>query len=259
VSAAPDGETLLRTEGLVVGWRGRPLLPPIDVALRRRRLVVVAGRNGAGKTTWFKTLLGLTAPIAGRVTPAHAGLRFGYVPQSTSLEHILPLRARDVVMQGRLRGWSFLRPLATRGDRDAAARALADAGAADLGGATFRDLSKGERQRVLFARLLAAEADLCLLDEPTAAMDAEGERRALERLASLAHDGNAAVVVVTHALDLVMPFADDLLLFDRVEAAVTFGERDAVLGGDAYRRYQARAAAVSGRGTLAREPSEVDG
>jgi zinc transport system ATP-binding protein len=232
-----DGEVLLRCRGLVVGWHDQGLLPPIDLELRRDRVVAVVGRNGAGKTTWFKTLLGLCPPVTGRVEHALADLRLAYVPQSSTLERLLPLTAREVVMQGRLRGWSFLHPLRARADRDACERALADAEASDLAGAPIRELSKGQRQRVLLARMLATECDLALLDEPTAAMDMAAEREALDRLHRLAHERNMAVVVVCHAVELATEFADHLLLLDRAAGVVLFGERDEVIAHEVYCRY----------------------
>lgn len=243
-------ELLLSCVQLVIGWRGRALLPPIDLEVRRGDLAIVVGRNGAGKTTWFKTVLGLSPPVSGRVV--RPALRLAYVPQSLTLERILPLRARDVVLQGRLRSWSFLRPLAARADHAAVDRALEEAGAGDLADATYRELSKGQRQRVLFARLLASEADLALLDEPTAAMDPQSERASVAQLARLAHERGLGVVVVTHALEQAVAAADYVLLLDRAGGAVTFGKRDAVVQQEAYRRYEAAARGeVSGAGALA--------
>src|SRR5690606_4192086 len=131
--------------GLVVGWNKKPLLPPIDVPIRRGRFVAVVGRNGSGKSTWFKTLLGENPPIAGSIERSPALQHIAYVPQTTVFDRILPLRARDVVMQGRLHCNNFFRPFASRNDRAVVQRALAEAGAEDLAMETFRELSKGQR------------------------------------------------------------------------------------------------------------------
>lgn len=232
------GEPVLRCESLVVGWGGRALLPPIDLQLRRAEFVAVVGRNGAGKSTWFKTLLGLIPPVAGRVTHSSADLQLAYVPQSAGIDEILPLRACDVVQQGRLRGWSFLRPVASRADREACRRALQDAEVQDLTDRPFRSLSKGQRQRVLFARMLATEADLALLDEPTAAMDAVAEHGAIELLARLARQRDMAIVVVSHAPQVATDHADRILLLDAASQTVLWGTRDELSDHDAFRRHQ---------------------
>ncbi|MBW2524167.1 MAG: metal ABC transporter ATP-binding protein [Deltaproteobacteria bacterium] len=231
------GEPLIRCDSLVVGWGGRPLLPAIDLELRRGQLVAVVGRNGAGKSTWFKTLLGLIPPVAGRVIPCRKALKLSYVPQSAGIDRILPLRACDVVQQGRLRGWSFLRPKATRGDCAQCERALEDAEASDLARLPFRDLSKGQQQRVLFARMLASETEVALLDEPTAAMDLVSERAAIELLARLAHDRDMAIVVVSHAPEVATDHADRILLLDASSQTVLWGDRDEVLASGCFQRH----------------------
>ncbi len=246
VRFGPDG--LVRCQALVVGYRAKPLLPPIDLQLQRGCFVVVVGRNGAGKSTWFKTLLGLLPPVSGRVIPARRGLRFAYVPQAADIDPLLPLRAREVVAQGRLHQWSFLRPWATAADHQACDRALEQAEVSDLANQPFRDLSRGQRQRVLFARMLATDADLALLDEPTAAMDATAEQSALELLAELTRQRNMAVVVVSHALDAAEGFADQVLLLDPDGQKVIFGPHQAVADQAAYRRQLHRVRPPAERG-----------
>src|SRR5687768_7587434 len=175
---SPTDPPLVACRELVIGYRRKALVPPINLTIARGALWVVLGRNGAGKTTWFRTLLGVMPPVSGRIERA-PGLRIAYVPQRLGLDAILPVAARDIVAWGRLSGWSFLRPLAGPTDREACTAALAKAGAADLAGHSFRDLSEGQKQKVLFARMLATDADLVVLDEPTAAMDAVAERDAM--------------------------------------------------------------------------------
>jgi len=205
--------TLLRCTGLEVGYRGRGLLPPLDLEIGRGRLLLILGRNGAGKSTLVRTLLGLQAPVAGEVswTP---GTRRAYVPQSGAIDPDVPVRAAEVAGWGRLRGWSFLAPLPRRADRVARDRAMAALGVGDLGGRKLRDLSGGQVQRVLFARMLAGETDVAFLDEPTAAMDAAGERAVYVTLRELARDRGLAVVVVTHAVSAALGASDEVLLLD---------------------------------------------
>lgn len=235
--AAERGDVVLRCEKLVVGWGDTALLPPIDVAIRRGSMLAVVGRNGSGKTTWFKTILGLMPPISGRVALGSPAPKLAYVPQSLEVDPTLPLEARDVVLWGRLRDRSFWRPWASREDRHAVDRALHEAGASELAGRPFQDLSKGQRQRVLFARMLASEPDLALLDEPTSAMDMVAERDAIHLLARLARSRGMAVVLVSHAVDVAASHADRILLLDRVARQVVLGPRDEVLGSEAYRRH----------------------
>jgi len=204
----------------------------MDLSIRRGQVLGVIGRNGAGKSTFFKTLMGLHAPLGGRLRAA-ATLRRAYVPQVSALDAVLPVRAREVVSWGRLSGWSFLRR-SSAADRDAVERAIVDAEASAFADRPYAELSEGQKQRILLARLLAADAELLLLDEPTAAMDPVAERHTYARLGRLAHEHGKAVVVIAHAVGVVARAADELLWLDRDGGHVVHGPPADVLGNDAF-------------------------
>lgn len=224
---------VVRCEKLVIGHR-EPILPPMDVSIRAGRFLAVVGRNGSGKSTWFKTLLGLIRPHGGRIVPSSPSLRTAYVPQVAALDPILPVRAREVVLWGRQHAWSFLRPFHSHADREAAAVAINDAEAGAFADRPYSELSEGQKQRVLFARMLATRAELVLLDEPTAAMDPVAEREAYARLARLAHERGLAVVVISHTLDVAARHADELLWLDREGQNVVHGAPPEVLHHPAF-------------------------
>ena len=207
-------EVLLRCEDLVIGHRGRGLLPPFDLEVRRGEILLVVGRNGAGKSTLVRTLLGLLPPVRGRVRAARPELPLAYVPQEAGLDEIVPVSAREVAQWGRLRGWSFLRPRLGRAERAEVARVMGEVQADRFAGQRFRELSGGQRQRVLFARALAGGAELALLDEPTASMDMTSEAEAYHRISALAERG-LGVVVVTHTVGLAALHAQRAVFLDR--------------------------------------------
>ncbi|MCI0569205.1 MAG: metal ABC transporter ATP-binding protein [Myxococcaceae bacterium] len=235
MSEASGDRTLLRCEGLVVGYRGQGILPPVSVEVRRGSFLTVVGRNGSGKSTLFKTLLGLLPPVSGRVSRP-PGLRVAYIPQTSGIDPMLPVHARELVQWGRVRGWSFLAPFASRADRQARDAALAKAEAEHLAHLPYRELSEGQRQRVLLARVLAADADLVLLDEPTAAMDAVAERYTLEQLGRLARERGMGVVVVSHELTIPAQLSDSVLFLDREGGEVVVGGSREVFTHPAFRR-----------------------
>ena len=156
-----NGSGLLACEQLRVGHAGRAIVPAIDLALRPGELVAVVGRNGTGKTTWFRTALGLLPPVSGQVV-TRPGLRLSYVPQRTQLDPLYPLLARDVVAMGVERGLSFARPRLRA--PQIARVAIERVGAGAFADQPFRALSEGQKQRVLLGRLYASEPELALLD-----------------------------------------------------------------------------------------------
>jgi zinc transport system ATP-binding protein len=232
---ADDGQELLRCEGLVIGHRGHALLPAQDLALRRGELVAVLGRNGSGKTTFFRTLLGLQAPVAGKIVRATPEPRFGYMAQAAALDRHLPLRVRDVVAFGLLGPRGLSPPLLGPGERAACAAALEAVGIAPLARGFFRDLSEGQKQRVLLARLLASRPDVALLDEPTAAMDAISEEATLVLLERLAEERHMAIVLITHSLASALRHADRAVWFDRPQGRVLAGHPKTLLANPDFR------------------------
>jgi zinc transport system ATP-binding protein len=211
---------LLETRALEIGHAGKPLLPPCDLSLGRGEFWAVIGRNGSGKTTWLRTLLGLLAPLSGSVRQK-PGLRLAYLPQRVIGEEFYPVTAFDVVAMGCQRGWSFLG--SGRDQRRRVGQALELMGVGELSGRRFSELSEGQRQRVLFARVAAAEADVALLDEPTSALDLIAEREAFELLRKLQRDLNTTIVIVSHYVRLVAEYADHAILLDRESASVVVG------------------------------------
>lgn len=233
-AAAPaEGEPQLRCEALEVGYRNRALLPPIDLRIHRSDFWVVVGRNGAGKTTWFRTLLGLQSPVRGRIRRAD-GTHLSYIPQRTELDPLFPLLARDVVRLGAERDRSFLMPGLREPPEVAAALERLDL--TGLAHRPFRSLSEGQKQRVLLARLAASSPDLALLDEPTAAMDMVAEREAFQFLDGLRRDRGTAVLVVSHYPAVARDFADHAIFVDRESDTVAVGTVDEVLAHPQYRR-----------------------
>jgi zinc transport system ATP-binding protein len=135
---------------------------------------------------------------------------------------------------GTERGWSFF----GRRSRERALevdRALSEMGVLALSERPFHQLSEGQKQRVLLARVAASGAQLAILDEPTSAMDAVAEREAFTLLDGLRKRRGMTVVVVSHYLGLVQKFADRALLLDRDTPAIVTGSVGEVFGHSSFR------------------------
>lgn len=234
-SARPpaSNEPLVRCRDLEIGHGGRALLPKLDLELFPGQFWTVIGRNGSGKSTWMKTLLGLVPQVRGRVEWRASGRpKLTYLAQRSAVDELYPLTVRDAVALGTERHFSFLR---LRPPRAPVERALDLMGIRALAERPFRELSEGQRQRVLFARLAASEADLALLDEPTSALDLVAERETFELLRRLTRETGMSVVVVTHYVRLAGEFADHAVLLDRDTPAVAVGTPAEVFANPAFR------------------------
>lgn len=186
-------------------------------------LTAIVGPNGAGKSTLIKAALGLLPTLSGTARFFGRPLeevreRVGYLPQRASVDWDFPATALDVVCMARYPRMRWWGPVPRR-QREAARAALAQVGLSDLADRQIGRLSGGQQQRVFLARALAQDADLYLMDEPFAAVDAATERAIVEVLRGLAATGRH-VVAVHHDLPTVPDyFANVLLLNGRAIAA----------------------------------------
>jgi iron complex transport system ATP-binding protein len=169
-------------------------------------IFAVLGPNGRGKTTLLKLLLGALKPTAGRLS---VNGHFAFVPQ---LFHVsFDYSVLDMVLMGRAKKIGlFSQP--TPADEDAALAALDRFGIASFAPRPFHELSGGERQLVVFARALVAEADILILDEPTSALDLKNQSIVLDWIAKLSRTDDLTIIVTTHHPHHALAVADDVLL-----------------------------------------------
>ncbi len=198
------------------------VLSEFSLELRADEFVGIIGPNGSGKSTLVRALSRTLKPSVGSVQSGELDLyadlkareaaqRIGVVPQDTSVT--LDFTVREVVHMGRAPHLPRS-PFAaeTREDERIVTEALTAAGVPDLADRVVTTLSGGERQRVLFARALAQQPDVLLLDEPTAHLDLRHQAELLALAGRLAHDTGKAVLAVLHDLNLAAAHCDKLVL-----------------------------------------------
>jgi ABC-type Mn2+/Zn2+ transport system ATPase subunit len=206
---------------LVIGYEGREVVAGIDLVVPARTSLALVGTNGSGKSTLLRTLVGLLPPVGGALTvlerpPGGAPTRLAYLGQFHASGFVLPLRALDVVSMGRYPNLGLLGRM-TSEDHDLVAEAMATMGVTDLARAPLRDLSGGQQQRVYLAQVLARRADLIVLDEPTAGLDAGGRERYLAAFEAELIRG-ATLVTSTHDIGEAAEYDQVLLMARRVVA-----------------------------------------
>jgi len=201
-------------------------------------VVAILGPNASGKSTLLQIISGALQPLSGRVLlngfvthdlePRVRGQRIAMVQQESQL--LFPSKAWEFVMQGRHPYGKSLR-FETDEDVVIAENALAQVGAEHLSDRWMDQISGGEKQRVILARALAQQPLLLLLDEPTLHLDIGAQVDLLETLQRLARENRYSVVVVTHELNLVGEYADQVVLLQkgkclRVGAPAAVYQRD---------------------------------
>ncbi|MGW5850310.1 heme ABC transporter ATP-binding protein [Streptomyces sp. NPDC055254] len=213
VPARPaPGDVLAETVDLHVRLGHREVLSGIDLRARAGEVLALVGPNGAGKSTLLAALAADLPAASGEIridgravgawSAPELALRRSVLPQSAALS--FPFPVQDVVRMGRA-PWAGT-PFAD-GDEEAVAAAMAATEVAQFAARPFSALSGGERGRVALARVLAQQAPLLLLDEPTAALDLHHQELVLAICRERASAGDA-VVVVLHDLGLAAAYAD---------------------------------------------------
>ncbi len=226
-----EGETLRETSrndialeisGLTVSYGEKPAVFAVDASFEQGTMTAIIGPNGAGKSTLLKAALGIVRPLSGTVRCFGRPLdemrgRIAYVPQRASVDWDFPVRVIDVVMMGLYRQLGLLGRV--RPQHRAAAMACLDrVGMTDFAQRQIGQLSGGQQQRVFLARALAQEADLYLLDEPFAGVDAATEKAIISVLKDLKTQGRT-VIVVHHDLATVREYFDGVFLINTTRIA----------------------------------------
>jgi ABC-type cobalamin/Fe3+-siderophores transport system ATPase subunit len=192
--------SLATCRGVEVRRSGRLLLGPLDLVIGRGEFWGVVGPNGAGKTTLLRVLAGLERIAAGERDLGLPRQAIGLLFQEHDYLPDVPFSVRDVVAFG-CAGGVPVGPTPRRLQEGEVDRALALLGLGALDRRLYRELSGGERQKVQLARLLAQQAQLLLLDEPSAGLDLDWQERLTALVAEVYARSGAAVVMVTHDVD----------------------------------------------------------
>jgi energy-coupling factor transport system ATP-binding protein len=237
--SAPDhgcsrpGEVVAGTSDLVAGYPRLPVLKGVSATLSRGEVVALMGRNGVGKSTFLKTLVGLATPDSGRVEVG------GQVPADLKPAQLLRQVGLVPQVPGDLLYESTVARECAQADKDGG---VAAGTTADLferlspgvpGEQHPRDLSEGQRLTLALAIVLAADPPLLLLDEPTRGLDYTAKHRLVEILRDLAAGGHA-VMLATHDVELVAEVATRVVVLADGEVVADGTVTDVVVSSPAF-------------------------
>jgi len=211
-----DNNPAVALRDLTVSYRGHPAVHHLSGAFGAGMLTAVVGPNGAGKSTLLGALGGTIRDYQGSIE-RNPALRVAYLPQASALDRSFPVRVHEVVAMGL---WSRIGSFRGLGpeDRDGVERALAAVGLGGFGRRWLGELSAGQAQRVLFARVLMQDADMILLDEPFNAIDARTTADLLALLQRWKRESRT-VIAVLHDLQQVREHFEQVLLLARERVA----------------------------------------
>lgn len=204
----------VRLENVTISYRRRPAVHHVSGQFADGVPTAICGPNGAGKSTILKALVGLLRPDHGHIDLG--GLHYediAYLPQAAEIDRGLPVSVLDLVLAGHWRRSGAFRGI-NRQAVDAALHALETVGLSGFESRAISQLSGGQFQRVLFARILVQDARLILLDEPFNSIDASTTADLLKLIHRWHHEGRT-VIAVLHDHDQVRAAFTHTLLLSR--------------------------------------------
>jgi zinc/manganese transport system ATP-binding protein len=208
----------LRLQNLTLGYDRHPAVHHLDGIVKNGALFAVVGPNGAGKSTLFKAIAGTLKPLAGAIArDGIDGRGVAYLPQAPDIDRSFPIGVYDMVAMGLWRSRGVFGGITAK-DHHTIKAAIAAVGLTGFEQRPIGTLSGGQMQRMLFARLVAQDARLILLDEPFAAIDARTSAELLG-LVQRWHGEGRTVLAALHDVDLVRAIFPETLLLAREPVA----------------------------------------
>ncbi len=208
---------------LIAGYDRQPVTRAISGVIERGSMTAIIGANGCGKSTLLKTLAGFIPPVSGNFRWQDKRPTIGWLAQRHALEAQFPLTVQDVVSMGCWPRVSLLAGL-RRDARLRVASALERVGLASMARSTIDELSGGQFQRMLFARVLVQQAPLVMLDEPFTGVDESTSHVLMELMLEMYLQGQTVLAVLHDSERVARHFPQTL----RLDADVVHWKTDRV-------------------------------
>lgn len=191
--------SLIELKNLTLGYGNNKVIKKLNINIEEGDFLCIVGPNGSGKSTLIKSILGLIKPLEGKII--YKGLKqnfIGYMPQEIKIDPNFPASVFEIILSGTLnRAGNFYR----KKEKTIAENSLKLLKIENLKDKYFKDLSGGQRQKVLLARSLCASSKLLILDEPSNHLDTKSKKELYKIVENLNKEKNMTIIMITHDLD----------------------------------------------------------
>lgn len=235
---------VIETKGLSIGYRSLTVADNINISLGSGELIAVIGRNGCGKSTFFRTLSARQRPLGGQIKIEGRPVESIKRKELAKLISLVVtdrgddtlLTARETVELGRHPHTGFLGRLSPA-DTEAVEQAMKKTGCSAYGSRYISELSDGERQKTAIARALAQDTPIMLLDEPFSFIDVAARLELTNLLKHIARDQKKTILFSTHDVTQAFRYADRLVCFTTDKEVSCLIPSEAVVSGIADRLF----------------------
>lgn len=203
-------KTVLEVTNLSFSYGEEMVLQNINFKVQERDFLALIGPNGGGKSTLIRLILGINEIQSGSIEIFNSALskynsHIGYVPQNTNVNINFPIKVIDIVMMGLIKKSPFSLGY-SKEEISFAMKILKQVGIEEQAEKKIGSLSGGQRQRVMIARALYTNPKILLLDEPTASIDANGQKQVYELLKEL--NKSVTIIMISHDLSVILEYAN---------------------------------------------------
>ncbi|HEC76950.1 MAG TPA: metal ABC transporter ATP-binding protein [Thermoplasmatales archaeon] len=216
---------MIEVKNVSYSYNGRKAIENVSFSVKKE-FVAIMGPNGSGKSTLIKLVMGLLKPDEGEIKifgeDAEKTRNFiGYMPQKETIAKHFPIKVADIILMG-VTNKKFY----TKEDIKKAKEILEKVELSHTWNKKFNSLSQGQQQRVLFARALAKEPKIIILDEPFSAVDLPSREKMISLLNERKKDG-IEILIVVHNINPVLHDIDKVLLLNK--RAIAYGSPKEIL------------------------------
>jgi len=205
--------------GYVSGRNEKLLLPPLNASASSGELIAVIGRNGIGKSTLLRTLTGIQKPLGGEIffggkniteySKIELARKVGYI--STEIVKASNMSVYDLVALGRYPYTNWIGKIEMK-DHEAIMDALIKTSMDGFRNRFISELSDGERQKAMIARILAQDTGIMIMDEPTAFLDVAGKYEIFHLLNTFSGLSDKTIIYSSHDLQMALGHSDKIWL-----------------------------------------------
>mgnify|MGYP001120331140 CR=1 FL=1 len=229
--SSPD--YIIEAENITFGYTDKIFLKDVSFRIERGDFAAIIGDNGSGKSTMIKIILGLISPLSGvirvrgeKISAKQDYSKIGYVPQNCADSIArFPATAEEIVLSSLYKEIGPFR-FATKKHRQIAHDALDQVGLLEYRKIMPPEMSGGQRQRLMLARVLACRPEILILDEPTVGIDADAVQQLLTILHQINISKHVTILMVTHDIAKIASYANRVLCLSEKH----FSEKDLPAG-----------------------------
>ena len=202
---------LIEINNLNFKYENNIILDNVSFNVTENENIGILGRNGGGKSTLIKIILGFLKPASGSIKYNIDRKKIGYLPQIREFDATFPISVYDLVISGLTDRKNLFRRFNAQ-EKKSASDIMEEFGISELSGKLINEVSGGQLQRALIARALISDPELIILDEPESFLDKNFESKLYNKLKTLK---DSTVIIISHELDEINKHIDSVLLVEK--------------------------------------------